>query len=151
MSPRSLLTSSLSDDPLSGDPLSFWIGEVELGPAQNMNGPPCNGPESRPLREEFQDFEVSPPWSPTHSLSLPPHQLGPPWVCKPQLTMVACNPAPRRRSKVPGIDDGMPHHSLHVATQGKHRVSNPEVYAQNVLMCRWSITSEQKFPDAEAI
>jgi hypothetical protein len=35
--------------------------------------------------------------------------------------------------------------------QGRHRVSNPEVQAQNVLMRKWNITSEKRPPDADAI
>jgi hypothetical protein len=38
-----------------------------------------------------------------------------------------------------------------VAAQGRHRVSNPEVQAQNMLMRKWHITSARNPPDADAI
>jgi hypothetical protein len=38
-----------------------------------------------------------------------------------------------------------------VAAQGKLRVSNAEVQAQNVLMGKWEATSEKRAPDVDAI
>jgi hypothetical protein len=51
----------------------------------------------------------------------------------------------------PPTADGLPHRSARVAAQCKHRVSNPEVQEQNVLMRKWHVTSVQRSPDAEAL
>lgn len=72
-------------------------------------------------------------------------------MCKPLPATVVRTPAPHRRSKVPATADGLPRRSLHVAAQGKLRVSNAEVQAQNVLMGKWEATSEKRAPDVDAI
>jgi hypothetical protein len=72
-------------------------------------------------------------------------------VCKPLPATVVCNPAPRRRSKLPATDDGMPRRSVRVVAQGKNRVTNPEQQARNVLLHKLNIISEKQLPDTEAI
>jgi hypothetical protein len=66
--------------------------------------------------------------------------------------VVVRTPAPRRRARtvLPATEDGLPRSSVHVAKQGRHHVSNPEVQAQNVLMRKLG-TSKNKSPDADAL
>jgi hypothetical protein len=45
--------------------------------------------------------------------------------------------APRRRAKIPAIEDGLLRRSRRVTAQCKHQVSNPEIQAQNVLCANW--------------
>jgi hypothetical protein len=74
-------------------------------------------------------------------------------VCTALLPPVISTPAPHRRARLrlPATEDGLPRQSTRVAAQGHHRVSNPEVQAQNVLMRKLGITSEERPPDADTI
>jgi hypothetical protein len=74
-------------------------------------------------------------------------------VCKGLPPSVLSTPAPHQRARLrlPATEDGLPHWSARVAAQGRHRVSNPEVQAQNIPMRKWNITSEKRPPDADAI
>jgi hypothetical protein len=72
-------------------------------------------------------------------------------VVRPLPATVVQTPAPRRRGKIPAIEDWLPRRSRRVAAQSKHRVSNPEVQAQNVLMRKLGITSANRSPDADAL
>jgi hypothetical protein len=74
-------------------------------------------------------------------------------VCTPLLPPVISTPALHRRARLhlPATEDGLPRQSTRVAAQGHHRVSNPEVQAQNVLMRKLGITSEERPPDADTI
>jgi hypothetical protein len=70
-------------------------------------------------------------------------------VCNALPPAAMCMPAPRRRAcnRLPATKDGLPRRSARVAAQGKTRVSNPEVQAQNIMMRKWKITSKRS-PDA---
>jgi hypothetical protein len=72
-------------------------------------------------------------------------------VCKPLPSPIVHTPAPRRHAHAPTTADGLPRRSARVAAQGRRRVSNTEVQAQNVLMHKWKVTSNKKSPDAQAL
>jgi hypothetical protein len=50
---------------------------------------------------------------------------------------------------LPATVDGLPHCRKRVAAQRKFWVSDPETQAQNALIRKWDITSEQRSPDAD--
>jgi hypothetical protein len=72
-------------------------------------------------------------------------------ICTVLPPPVLSTPAPRRRARPPATEDGLPRRSTRVVAQGRHRVSNPEVQAQNVLMHKLGITFEKRPLDADAI
>jgi hypothetical protein len=63
------------------------------------------------------------------------------------------HPPPHHHAKarVPLTVNGLPWRSAQVAAQGRFRVFNPEVQAQNPMMRKWDITSPCHSPDAEAL
>jgi hypothetical protein len=71
-------------------------------------------------------------------------------VCT-SLTPHSSTPRCRARIRMPATKDGLPRCNARVAAQGKRRVSNPEVQAQNVHMKKWKITSEAHSPDADTL
>jgi hypothetical protein len=74
-------------------------------------------------------------------------------VAKPVRHGVALRQPIRHQAKnrLLTTEDGLPHRSARVAVQGRHRVSNPETQAQNVLMKKWQVTSEARSLDADAL
>jgi hypothetical protein len=74
-------------------------------------------------------------------------------VCTGLPPNIVATPAPQRRArcKLQATEDGLPRRSARVVAQGWQRVSNPEVQAQNIQMCKLEITLERRSPDMDAI
>lgn len=73
-------------------------------------------------------------------------------VARKELQLPVCPMPPRvRRPRTPLTEDGLPRRSVRLAGKYKHRVSKPEIQAQNVLMNKWGLTSENHPPDADAL
>jgi hypothetical protein len=119
-----------------GSPVSRAPPSPPLSPSPPTPPPPAAAPEPEPGDETQARID--------RILSEVCTALSPP---------VVSTPVPHRRARLwlPATEDGLPRQSARVVAQGRHRVSNPEVQAQNVLMRKWNFTSEQRPPDADAI